>query len=159
MNQWREEWLDADASKEADERAVELVAMEAARTGRSFEDIANLDTDDPANDPNAFLPRPIFLTETEFIARPSELSRGSGTGFCWAFSRASFPLGARITKESKKADGTLGCWFRCEPSSGGSDIQLRGKRGAHRCLLNTCEYLHRRHPDKPEPVNPPNSRH
>lgn len=62
-----QEWLDADAARAADDRAVELAQMEAERTGRKFEDVANMDTDDIADDPYALLPRPIFLTQTEFV--------------------------------------------------------------------------------------------
>ncbi|CAJ1359604.1 unnamed protein product [Effrenium voratum] len=65
----RAEWLDADAAKEADERAVELVALEAKRTGRSFEDIANMDTSDPADDPYASLPRPPYITDAVFLGK------------------------------------------------------------------------------------------
>ncbi|CAJ1373056.1 unnamed protein product [Effrenium voratum] len=64
-----QEWLDADAAKEADERAVELVALEAKRTGRSFEDIANMDTSDPADDPYASLPRPPYITDAVFLGK------------------------------------------------------------------------------------------
>ena len=41
-----QEWLDADAAKEADDLAVELAAKEVKRSHRSFEDVANMDTDD-----------------------------------------------------------------------------------------------------------------
>ncbi|CAL1144811.1 unnamed protein product [Cladocopium goreaui] len=61
-----QEWLDADAAKEADDRAVELVAKEAQRSHRSFEDVANMDTDDAANDQYALLPRPIYTMDTKF---------------------------------------------------------------------------------------------
>eukprot|EP00435_Cladocopium_sp_Y103_P058181 s102_g20.t1 len=61
-----QEWLDADAAKEADDRAVELVAKEAERSHRRFEDVANMDTDDAANDQYALLPRPIYTMDTKF---------------------------------------------------------------------------------------------
>lgn len=61
-----QEWLDADAAKEADERAVELVAKEAQRSHRSFEDVANMDTDNPADDPYASLPRDPYRGGTLF---------------------------------------------------------------------------------------------
>jgi len=61
-----QEWLDADAAKEADDRAVELVAKEARRSHRSFEEVANMDTDDIANDPYASFPRPTYRSDMEF---------------------------------------------------------------------------------------------
>ncbi|CAK9055234.1 unnamed protein product [Durusdinium trenchii] len=54
-----QEWLDADAAKEADERAVELVAKEAQRSHRSFE----------ADDPYASLPRDPYRGGTLFKER------------------------------------------------------------------------------------------
>mmetsp|Transcript_54686 Transcript_54686/g.97568 ORF Transcript_54686/g.97568 Transcript_54686/m.97568 type:complete len:341 (-) Transcript_54686:43-1065(-) len=66
------EWLEADAAKRADDKAAELVQKEVQRCaldsggssggerGKSFEDVANQDIDDPAEDENALKPRPVY---------------------------------------------------------------------------------------------------
>eukprot|EP00930_Biecheleria_cincta_P074410 TRINITY_DN61623_c0_g1_i1.p1 TRINITY_DN61623_c0_g1~~TRINITY_DN61623_c0_g1_i1.p1 ORF type:complete len:281 (-),score=70.70 TRINITY_DN61623_c0_g1_i1:12-833(-) len=51
-------WQEAELAEKAEKRAEELVQAEAQRTGRSFEEVANEDHDDPADDPCALKPRP-----------------------------------------------------------------------------------------------------
>eukprot|EP00931_Biecheleriopsis_adriatica_P007214 TRINITY_DN108522_c0_g1_i1.p1 TRINITY_DN108522_c0_g1~~TRINITY_DN108522_c0_g1_i1.p1 ORF type:complete len:243 (-),score=67.29 TRINITY_DN108522_c0_g1_i1:149-877(-) len=71
-------WKDAEAAEESERLAEDLVAKEAKRTGRSFEDVANDDTDDIADDENAFKPRLSYTYHSKQLIPPGSTDRWGG---------------------------------------------------------------------------------